>query len=153
METLNKNIPKIIDGGLAVDDRGQLSFANDFGFEGVKRFYMVENFSTDVIRAWHGHLKEAKYVMVVSGSAIVAAVPMSDIQNPDKSAKIERFVLSARKPTIFFIPAGYANGFCPLEGDTKIMYFSTSTLDESKGDDYRFPADYWGEKVWQTENR
>ncbi len=153
MEILNNKIPTIIDGGLAVDDRGQLSFANTFGFEGVKRFYMVENFSTDVIRAWHGHLKEGKYVMVVSGSAIVAAVPMSDPQNPDKNAKIERFVLSSRKPLIFFIPAGHANGFRPLEEGTKIIYFSTSTLEESKGDDYRFPADYWGEKVWQTENR
>lgn len=153
MENLNNNMIKIIEGGLAADDRGVLSFANEFGFDGVKRFYMVENFSTDVIRAWHGHLKEAKYVMVVSGSAIVAGVQMSDSQAPDKNAKVERFVLSARKPNVIFIPAGYANGFRPLENGTKIIYLSTSTLEESKGDDYRFPADYWGEKVWQVENR
>ena len=28
---------KLIDGGVAVDDRGQLSFVNDFNFENVKR--------------------------------------------------------------------------------------------------------------------
>ena len=151
MENLNK--PILIEGGLAVDDRGQLTFANGFGFENVKRFYMVENHSTDVIRAFHGHMKESKYAFVVSGSAIVAAVEMTDSKNPDKDKEVNRFVLSARKPGILFIPAGYANGFKALEKGTKVIFFSTSTLEESKGDDYRFPADYWGSKVWEVENR
>ncbi len=152
MENLN-NEPKIIDGGVAVDDRGQLTFANDFNFSGVKRFYMVENFSANTIRAFHGHAKEAKYVLIVSGSAIVAAVKVADFSNPDKSEKLNRFVLSSRKPSLLFIPPGYANGFKPLEKDTKIIFFSTSSLEESKGDDYRFPADYWGKEVWEVENR
>ncbi|MDE2144423.1 MAG: dTDP-4-dehydrorhamnose 3,5-epimerase family protein [Patescibacteria group bacterium] len=152
MENLT-NEPKIIEGGIAVDDRGQLTFANDFNFNGVKRFYMVENFSTDTIRAFHGHAKEAKYVLVVSGSAIVAAVKVSDFANPDKNEKVNRFVLSARKPSLLFIPSGYANGFKPLEKGTKIIFFSTSSLEESKGDDYRLPADYWGKAIWEVENR
>ena len=39
--------PTLILGGFAVDDRGQLSFVNGFGFEAVRRFYMVENFTTE----------------------------------------------------------------------------------------------------------
>jgi len=35
--------PYIIEGGLAVDDRGTLTFANGFSFAGVKRFYFVSN--------------------------------------------------------------------------------------------------------------
>ncbi len=151
MENLLK--PTIIEGGLAIDDRGQLTFANGFGFENVKRFYMVENHSNDVVRAFHGNLKESKYAFVVSGSAIVAAVEMTDSKNPDKTKEINRFILSARKPSILFIPAGYANGFKALEKGTKIIFFSTSTLEESKGDDFRFPIDYWGSKVWEVENR
>ncbi|OGN16253.1 MAG: sugar epimerase [Candidatus Yanofskybacteria bacterium RIFCSPHIGHO2_02_FULL_50_12] len=147
------NKPQIIEGGLAVDDRGQLSFANNFDFKGVKRFYMVENFSTDTIRAFHGHLKEVKYVFVVSGSAIVAAVELDNIKKPSKKNSVHRYVLSARKPTILYVPAGYANGFKALEPDTKIIFFSTSTMEESKGDDFRFPADYWGANVWHVENR
>lgn len=145
--------PTLIDGGLAVDDRGQLTFANSFSFSDVKRFYMVENFSTRLVRAWHGHLKEAKYVLVVAGSAIVAAVSMGDTTTPSQSAEVSRFVLSARQPKILHIPAGYANGFRPLEEGTKVMFFSTSTLEESQGDDYRFPADYWGQAVWSVEHR
>ncbi|MFA5270098.1 MAG: dTDP-4-dehydrorhamnose 3,5-epimerase family protein [Patescibacteria group bacterium] len=149
----NSNLPHLIDGGLAVDDRGQLTFVNGFDFAGVKRFYSVENFSTETIRAWHGHLKEAKYVLVISGSAIVATVMMTDTANPDRNQPINRYVLSAKKPAVLYIPAGYANGFRSLEPNTKVMYFSTSTLEESQGDDYRFPANYFGETVWQVEHR
>jgi dTDP-4-dehydrorhamnose 3,5-epimerase len=144
---------RVFEGGIAVDDRGTVSFVNDFDFRSVKRFYKIENFSKDVIRAFHGHLKEAKYVYVVQGSIILAAVTMTDTVNPSKDVKISRFVLSARKPTIVFIPPGYFNGFRILEENSQILFFSTSTLDESKGDDYRIPADYWGPQVWSVENR
>lgn len=145
--------PQLLEGGLAVDDRGSLLFANSFDFHDVKRFYLVDNFSLSTIRAWHGHLKEAKYVLVVSGSAIVAATKMSTTVNPDKGSQVHRYVLSARQPSVLRIPAGYANGFRALEPNTKVMFLSTATLEESKGDDYRFPAEYWGESVWSVENR
>jgi dTDP-4-dehydrorhamnose 3,5-epimerase-like enzyme len=150
------NLPKeptLIPGGLAVDDRGQLTFANAFSFERIRRFYMVENFSTDVVRAFHGHLKEDKFVFVLSGSAIVAVVHLDDPQRPNRQAKPHRFVLSCRQPQVLHIPAEHANGFRPLESGTKIIFFSTATLEESASDDYRFPHDYWGANVWNVEHR
>lgn len=152
MENSSKK-PEIIEGGIAVDDRGQLTFANDFSFENIKRFYIVENFSTDTIRAFHGHERESKYALVVSGSAIIAAVHMDDKKTPNKGNQVFRYVLSARKPSILFIPSGYANGIRSLENNTKIIFFSTSSIEESKGDDYRFPHNYWGEDIWNVENR
>ncbi len=145
--------PTIIDGGLALDDRGSVSFVNEFDFSGVKRFYLAENFSTGTVRAWHGHKKEAKYILVPSGSAIIAVVRLNSFTKPNKRNPVSRFILSAKKPTILFVPSGYANGFRALENNTKIIFFSTTTLEESKGDDYRFPYDYWGKKVWEVENR
>jgi len=145
--------PSLIPGGLSVDDRGQLSFANEFSFAGVRRFYMVENFSTAVVRAFHGHLKESKFVFVAAGSAIVAAVPFDDPEHPNKQAKLHRFTLSSRQPGLLHIPAGHANGFRPLEAGTKIIFFSTTTIEEAAKDDYRFPADYWGTGVWNVESR
>ena len=149
----DSNKPTVIEGGFAVDDRGTLSFANDFHFSGVKRFYVVENFSKDTVRAFHGHMKEHKYVFVVSGSAIVATVALDDPKKPSKKNPVSRFVLSARKPTILSVPAGYANGFKALEEGTKIMFFSSASIEETRGDDYRFPSDYWGAGVWEVENR
>ena len=145
--------PVLFSGDIAVDDRGTVSFVNEFAFERVVRFYRVANFSTDVVRAWHGHKKEGKYVYVTKGSAIVAAVPFNHDTHPDKAAPVQRWVLSEKKPRVLFIPAGHANGFRCLETDTVILFFSTSTLEESKGDDWRFPADYWGDQVWQVEDR
>jgi dTDP-4-dehydrorhamnose 3,5-epimerase-like enzyme len=146
-------IPKILKGGLAVDDRGQVSFVNGFSFADIRRFYMVENFSTDVVRAFHGHLREEKYVLVVSGAAIVAAVQFEDPEKPNLECKPHRFVLSERQPQILHIPAGYANGFRPLEAKTRIVFFSTATLEGSGKDDYRFPYDQWGKEVWEVEFR
>jgi dTDP-4-dehydrorhamnose 3,5-epimerase len=144
---------RVIEGGLAVDDRGSLTFVNGFDFRSVKRFYMVENFSGDVIRAFHGHLKEGKYVFVARGTALLAAVPLDDVRAPSREAKVHRYVISARRPAVVYVPPGYANGFRCLEPDTRILFFSTASLEESKGDDYRFPADYWGREIWEVENR
>jgi dTDP-4-dehydrorhamnose 3,5-epimerase len=121
--------------------------------EGVKRLYQIQNFSLDTIRAFHGHMKEAKYFYVAKGSVIAAAVKLDDTKKPSKKNKVDRYILSSRKPSILFIPAGFANGIKALEEDTVLIVFSTSTFEESKNDDYRFPADYWGESIWQVENR
>jgi dTDP-4-dehydrorhamnose 3,5-epimerase len=145
--------PVLIPGGLAVDDRGTIMFANEFSFPGVKRFYAVSNFETGVVRAWHGHRLEGKYVLVSSGSAIIAVAPLDSKNKLSKKTVPTRYILSARKPSVLWIPPGFANGFRPLEAGTQLFFFSTSTLEESKGDDYRFAFDYLGETVWQIENR
>jgi dTDP-4-dehydrorhamnose 3,5-epimerase-like enzyme len=145
--------PTLIEAGLNVDDRGQVTFANAFSLEHIQRFYMVENFSDSVIRAFHGHFNEEKFVFVVSGSAIVAAVRIDSVPNPSPLNKPYRFVLSCRAPRILHIPAGYANGFRSLEPTTRLLFFSTATLEESKKDDYRFPCDYWGADLWRVEHR
>lgn len=135
---------KTITGGLSIDDRGSLRFINDFNFEGVKRFYQVENHGIGFVRAWHGHKIESKYVYVSRGSALIGAVRLN-------GSGPERFVLSSDKPSVLFIPSGYANGAMNLTEDCIIQYFSTSTLEESKGDDIRYPSDKWN--IWNIERR
>jgi len=135
---------KVMDGGVAVDDRGQLSFVNDFNFSDVKRFYMVENHQSGFIRAWHGHKKEGKYVFVPNGAILLGCVNL-------ETEEIDRFVLSSSKPQVLYIPPGYANGFMNLQNNTKVMFFSTSTLEDSLGDDIRFEWDKWN--IWHIERR
>lgn len=140
-----------IPGGKAFDDRGSLTFINDLDLTMFKRFYIVENHSKGFVRAWHGHKKEAKAVVVVSGSALVAAVKVDNWESPSKDLKIERAVLSSEKPTALLIPAGYANGFMTLTESAKVMFLSTSSLEESAGDDIRFDARLWN--PWNIEER
>jgi len=140
-----------MEGGLAVDDRGQVAFVNDFDFEGVKRFYMVSNHAQGFVRAWHAHRYEAKYVLVVQGSALVGAVAIDDWDSPSKEAEVHRFVLSEKKPGILYIPAGYANGFMSLTEDARLVFFSTRTLTEALEDDIRYDSRYWD--IWEIEER
>jgi dTDP-4-dehydrorhamnose 3,5-epimerase-like enzyme len=136
---------------LAADDRGELAFVNDFRFEGVKRFYTVSNHSQGFVRAWHGHKREAKYVTAVSGAAVVGAVCIDDWERPSRELEVQRFVLSAHKPSVLYIPAGYANGFMSLTADLKLMFFSTSSLEESHGDDFRYESRHWD--IWKVVER
>ena len=142
---------RLIEGGVAFDDRGRVAFVNGFDFSGVKRFYAVANHRQGFIRAWHGHRQEAKYVHVAGGSALVAAVRIDDWERPSKDLPVERFVLSAAKPAVLFIPPGFANGFLSLTEDALLFFFSTATVEESRGDDIRFPSRYWD--PWQVEER
>jgi dTDP-4-dehydrorhamnose 3,5-epimerase-like enzyme len=135
---------RLIDGGLSIDDRGIVSFVNDFDFKDVKRFYMVQNHSKGFVRAWHGHWKEGKYVLVIKGTALIGVVNMT-------SGEPEKFILSDLSPKILYIPPEHANGFKTLTEDTRIMFFSTSTLEESKNDDLRYPANKWD--IWGVDWR
>lgn len=153
---------KTINGGVATDDRGSVRFVNDFDFKNVKRFYQVQNHKSEFIRAWHAHEKEAKYVYVAKGTALVGAVPLDFMKNlkskkdNNQSAEIDgskifKTVVSSNNPKVIFIPSGYANGFKSLEPDTIIQFFSTSTLQESLGDDIRF--DYDLVDIWKEDYR
>ena len=143
--------PHLIRGALVADDRGAVAFVNDFDFAGVKRFYLVSNHTAGFVRAWHAHRHEAKYVTVVQGAMLIACVRIDDWEKPSPDLPVQRFVLSAKTPAVLFIPAGYANGNMSLTADAKAIFFSTSSLEESKGDDIRYHARLWD--TWQVEER
>ena len=136
-------VPSVFQGNKIFDDRGSLGFINGFDVSDFKRFYLIENHSVNFIRAWHGHLKETKTIIMVKGEALVCAVELDDTTNPNKNNEVTRVVLSATSPSALYIPAGYANGFMTLSADAKLLVFSSTTVEESQGDDYRFAYDYW----------
>lgn len=161
--------PSTYTGELRIDDRGILSAINQVSFEKVKRMYIVENFNTDTIRAFHGHKVEEKQALVVSGSALIVlteldfkgighmldpGVPIPEDFVPKVlHSKFLRHVASARIPELITIPAGWANGFRALEPNTKILFFSSTTLAEAAIDDYRIPFDELDAEIWQVKNR
>lgn len=134
----------LVSGDLRTDDRGTVRFVNDFDFKNVKRFYQVDNHQKGFIRAWHGHKNEDKYVYVASGSALVGVVNL-------ETEEVEKFVLSANKPRILWVPPKNANGFMNLEDNTTVIFFSSKTVEESQEDDLRYPYDKWD--IWDIEYR
>lgn len=145
------DIVSFIEGGLAVDDRGMLRFCNEFDMTPIKRFYVVSNHEPRFVRAWHAHKYESKFAYVASGSALFGTVRVNDWTSPDPTADVSRFILSESKPGILEIPGGCAHGFMTLASDTRVFFFSTSTMEQSLEDDFRYPFDYWN--PWSVEPR
>ena len=148
---MNKEKPRIIHGGVAVDDRGIVTFCNDFNLQecGIKRFYTLQNHRRGFVRAWHGHIKEAKYITVLSGVAVVGVFWLFHGRRaPDD---VYRYTLYPNGD-ILYIPPSYANGHMSLVDNTIVMHFSTVSMDETKGDDVRLPWDTVP-GVWEVEQR
>ena len=143
--------PVLYTGDVAVDDRGELTFVNEFDFAGVKRFYTVRNHRAGFVRAWHAHRREAKCMTVVTGAALVGAVAIDDWDAPSRDAPVKRFVLAAHRPRVLYVPPGYANGFMSLTADAHVVFFSTSTIEDSLTDDVRYDARHWD--IWTVEER
>lgn len=142
---------EFVAGGIAFDDRGSVSFINDFIVSNYKRFYLVSNHKQGFIRAWHGHKQEAKAVVLLQGSALVCGVEIDNWESPSPDLEIHRHVLTASKPGALIIPAGFANGFMNLTADAILCFYSTSTVDESMNDDIRFDSRFWN--PWNIEEK
>ena len=153
MKVLQPSQPELIPGQLSIDDRGQLAFFNQFDLanEPVRRIYLTANHRPGLVRAWHAHRREQKFVCAVSGSAVVAVVKVINWRRPRKDCPVHRFTLSAATPAVLAIPAGYANGWMSLTEDCRLLWFSSATVEESRRDDIRYAARYWN--PWEVIER
>lgn len=135
--------PTIIQGGIHQDERGKLSFVNDFDLTQVKRYYIIEHHDINVIRAWQGHKKEQKWFQVIGGSFQIALVQPDNWENPSDNLKVEKIILNANNNQVLHIPGNFANGFKALEENSKMIVFSDFTIEESTNDNFRFDNNKW----------
>lgn len=139
--------PSFIDLALHEDDRGFVYCVGDkIGELGIKRIYTVENYVRGQVRAWHGHLNGDTYLHCITGSVKVGALNLSDTN------QVVTGVLSARRPRLFKVPAGWANGAESLTDVTRLLVLSTLSFDEVKLDDKRLPWDIVP-SIWGVKNR
>ena len=143
--------PKIIVGNRIYDDRGSIRFSNQLNFKKIKRFYIVHNYTKNFIRAWHGHKKEEKYISCIKGSFQISAVKIDNFKPPSKRNKVNTYFLNESNNNFVFIPKGYANGLKSLEENSELLILSTSSLQESVKDDFRYDANYWN--PWEIKYR
>jgi dTDP-4-dehydrorhamnose 3,5-epimerase-like enzyme len=136
-------IPEFIQGGIHTDQRGSISFINNFLLNEVKRFYVIQPAGTDVVRAWQGHKNEEKWFYVVAGSFKIIAVKINNWEEPEHNPETLEFDIDAENIGVLHIPGGYANGFKAIKPGSKIIVFSDFDLQESAQDDYRFDQNNW----------
>ena len=136
-------LTRIIKGGIFNDERGSLRFVNDFSLSNFKRFYLVKNKNTNLIRAWQGHKKEIKVFYPTKGSFIISWVKIDDFKRPSPNLTTESYVLDSRESEVLIIDKGHANGFKAEEPNSELLIFSNLDLEESSEDLYRFNKDLW----------
>ena len=144
-------IPKIINGNRIFDNRGSVQFNNDLKFNKIKRFYLVHNYSKNFVRAWHGHLKEEKYITCTKGTFQISAVKIDNVKSPSKKNKVFNFIINENDNKFVYLPKCYANGSMSFEDNSKLLIFSTSSLKESLKDDYRYEPKFWN--PWKINER
>lgn len=127
---------------------------SDLEKEGIFVDFVQDNHSKsqkNVLRGLHYQIEPpmGKLIRVTKGSALVIEL---DIRvNSDTFGQHEKFLLTAQNKQILWVPAGFANGFYTLEGDTEVQYKCTSYWNpEGEG------SILWNDEVlnidWQADN-
>lgn len=134
----------LISGGLHVDERGVVSFVNDFDFKGVDRFYTVRAHKLGEPRGWIGHRRDHKWFVPLVGSMIITVVAPDDWDKPSRDLSVQRFTLSALKPSVLHVSPGHATASLMLTQDALLGIFSSGKIEKAVEDDWRFDVETWG---------
>ncbi|HLT88272.1 MAG TPA: WxcM-like domain-containing protein [Sphingobacterium sp.] len=140
---MEENILKSIIGGIAKDHRGQIRFVNDFDMTQVKRFYIIKNTDTDLVRGWRAHRMEQRWFYVLSGAFAVDLVQIDDWDNASPDLPVEKRVLKAEEQQVLHVPVGYGTAFQALAPDSELLVFADHGIDNAKNDDYTWPQDFF----------
>ena len=139
----SENVPRLIKGAIHLDERGSLSFNNKLLISGFQRVYAIQNSSHKPFRGWHGHQLESKIFLTIVGRIRFGAVRVRDWAKPDPGEQVMTAELAANSMDAFLVPGGYANGILSLEPESQALVFSSSSLTDSLGDDFRIAPDFW----------
>lgn len=132
-----------IKGGLAKDHRGQIRFVNDFDMTQVKRFYIIKNTDTELVRGWRAHRMEQRWFYVLSGSFIVDFIKIDDWQSPSRDLHVERLVMQEEAHSVLHAPNGYGFAFQAEEPNSELLVFADYGIENAPNDDYTFPLEYF----------
>ena len=96
----------ILQGKKHTDERGIITYNNDFDASLIQRIYTIENHSTAFIRGWQGHKIEQRWFACMNGSFEISVIQVDDFEQPSKDLKKEKFLLTADVLTYLHVPAG-----------------------------------------------
>lgn len=134
---------KIVEGGISVDYRGQISHVNDLDMKEIERFYIINQNDPSIIRAWHAHQFEKKWFYVIKGSFTMAFVKVDNWENPSPELQPEIFQMSAAESKILCLPEGYANGIKANEPNSLLLVYSNKILSVAVNDSWRYDKNMW----------
>ena len=134
--------PKIIVGNSHTDSRGSLWYNNDYDTSAIKRMFVIENHSTDFVRAWQGHQIEKRWYLVIKGSFKIQLIAIDNWEIPSKNLERFSFTVTANQLDVLHISQGYVSSIQSLEEGSKLLVMSDYFLGEIQ-DEFRFDTDYF----------
>lgn len=134
---------QLIPGGVAEDQRGQIRFVNDFDMLKVRRFYIIKNADTELIRGWRGHRIEKRWFYVLSGVFAVDLVAIDNWNWPNPNSPVEREILRADEMKVLHVPDGFATAFRALETNSELLVYADYHVSHAPLDDYTWPIEYF----------
>ncbi|MFC3353420.1 hypothetical protein [Sphingobacterium zeae] len=132
-----------IQGGIAQDGRGSIRFVNEFDMSLVKRFYIIRNADTELVRGWRGHKIEQRWFYVLSGEFSLDLVKIDNWAKPDQSLPVHNIILKACEMKVLNVPNGYATAFRALEQDSELLVYADYPLSHAVEDDFTWPIKYF----------
>lgn len=132
-----------IQGGIASDHRGSIRFVNDFDMSLVKRFYIIKNSDTELVRGWRALKIQQRWFYVLSGSFSLDLVKIDNWDAPSKDLPIQKEILRAANASVLHVPTGYATAFQALEPNSEILVFADYGIEHAANDDHTYPLDYF----------
>ena len=86
-------------------------------------------------KGWHVHKKQYQWNYLLKGKI---EVYLLDLRKKSKTYKEKnKFIVSEKKPLIYFFPPHVAHGYVTLEKDNHIIYGTSSVY--SKSEEYKLP--------------
>lgn len=136
----------ILKGDFYQDERGVITYNNNFDASIIKRIYTIENSSIDLIRGWQGHKIEQRWFATMLGSFEIDVIKLDNFEKPSKDLIISKYTLTDKNLTYLHIPQGYITAIRAIDKNSKLLVLSDYALGEVN-DEYRFPIDYFKNKL------
>lgn len=126
--------PKIINGEIYRDKRGDIISNNNFDMNVIKRFYEIKNLNISFVRGWKGHQIESRWFTASCGmlKIIVSSIEKIKEGNPENLV----FKLDFNTKDILYVPPGWATAIQQLSENSKVIAFADSYLGDHD-DDFR----------------
>jgi dTDP-4-dehydrorhamnose 3,5-epimerase-like enzyme len=134
--------PSLVSGNCHKDPRGLLFYNNYFDLNNIKRMYVIENSSRDVIRAWQGHSIEQRWFSAIQGSFKIQLIAVDNWDTPSLTLPKIEFTLHSETLDILHIPAGYISSIQALEEKSKLVVMADYQLGDLN-DEFRYHKNYF----------
>lgn len=131
-----------ITGSRHQDERGIITYNNDFDASQIKRIYTIENHSTDFIRGWQGHKIEQRWFACMKGVFEISVIFVDDFENPSRDLTIRKYLLTDDVLTYLHIPSGCITAIQAKADGSKLLVLADYGLGEIN-DEYRYSLDYF----------